>query len=548
MDKKILAILISACLVIPLFSFLVSPANSTGPYTATSFPYPGDDWGWKMVGADLAHEMGETGEGVRIAVLDTGIDYNHPDLRDKMWDGIGYDFVNDHDDPMDNDGHGTHVAGIISSVAPDAELMALKVIEEEGGRWQEVNKAIRFARENGADIISMSFGGGSTPFARAFEIQMGFAYNEGILLVASAGNDGTDTKQYPAAYNSVAAISALNHEKEKASYSNYGDWIELTAPGGDSDKRVYSTIPDESYGNKMGTSMATPFVTGVAAIKMGANPTLSGRQVREKMWEQAVDLGDPDYFGHGLVNAYLAAGGEAPSYPEDLRGSSGNETADLYWNPSRFEGLAPINGYYIYRETSSEDQKRIAEVSENNFQFTDNNVSNEVMYTYQVTAYNSYGESTFSTAIDLTPRGSPVEPSKVRNLYVVSNETPIELRWDEPMDDGGSSIIKYNVYLDGELVGQPTETYFLDPDARGNVEYTVSATNDVGEGATPKPVLVSVVETVDDGAPEDDDSPFELLPIVNEIQSWLIVLFIGIMTGVIIIMVYIKTKKPKGPD
>ncbi len=551
MKGKPLVIVISVLLILPVFLFTAVPLNETSQLQSTStFPYPGDDWAWKMVGADLAHELGETGEGIRIAVLDTGIDYNHPDLEDKMWDGIGYDFVNDNDDPMDTDGHGTHVAGIIASVAPDAELMALKVIEEEGGKWQDVSKAVLFARNNGADIISMSFGGRTSPLARAFEIQLDFAYNvDGIYLVASAGNEGTDTRYYPAAYDSVSGISAVNYEKEKTGYSNYGDWIELTAPGGDTDKRVYSTLPGGEYGNKIGTSMATPFVTGVAAIMLGANPTLSGPQTREKLWEQAVDLGDPDYYGYGLVNAYLAAGGQVPSYPENLRGSSGNESALLNWDRSRFDGRAPINGYNVYRKTSTQELQKIAEVMEDTSQFTDDNLSNEVTYTYMVTAFNEYGESPYSNSINLTPRESPVEPSKVRNLYVVSNETPVELRWDEPMDDGGSPIIHYKVYRDEEPVGQPTETFFSDSEARGDVVYTVSATNAVGEGPFSEPIHVSVTATEEDDPPDDDSpSPFQPLPSLDDMPLWWVLIPICIIVALIVlIIVYSKRKKPKGP-
>ncbi len=547
MDKRISVLLVFIILITPVFTFNVTQAEeSVIPLSDGNFPYPGDDWAWKMVGADLAHELGETGEGVRIAVLDTGIDYTHPDLEDKMWEEIGYDFVNDNDDPMDVDGHGTHVAGIIASVAPDAELMALKVIEKEGGRWQEVSQAVRFARDNGADIITMSFGGDQSPLARAFERQINFAYDEGIYLTAAAGNDGTDSKHYPAAYDAVAAVSAVNHEKEKTDYSNYGDWLDLTAPGGDTEMRVFSTIPNEKYGNKAGTSMSTPFVAGVAAIKLGANPGITGRQVREQINQQAVDLSNPEYYGYGLVNAYLAAGGEVPSYPENVRGSSENERAIVRWEQPRFEGLAPIEEYNLYR-SSDGGLELINTFSNDTFEHADTDVSNEITYTYKLTAVNEYGESSYSTPIYLTPRESPVEPSEVRELHVVSNEAPVELTWSEPMDDGGSPIINYNVYRDGELVGQPEETYYVDQNARGDVTYTVSATNEVGEGPLSEPVEVSVISD-DQFTPEKITWPLEPIIPLETILDWWIFAAIGILSFVLLsLLIYAAVRKPKGP-
>jgi len=545
--RKASVALVILLISIPSFS-LIHGVNDT--YTLSeaehTYPYPGDDWGWRMVGADLAHELGETGEGVRIAILDTGIDYNHPDLRDKMWEGIGYDFVNNNDDPMDNDGHGTHVAGIVASVAPGAELMALKVLEEEGGRWQEVSEAIRYARNNGADIITMSFGAQRSLLARAVEIQMNFAYDwDGIFLVAAAGNDDTDTEHYPAGYNSVVSVSAVTHEKEKASYSNYGDWIELAAPGGDTEKRILSTVPGGEYGSKMGTSMAAPYVAGVAAIMLGADPGLSQRDIRENLREQAIDIGDPNHFGHGLVNAYRAAGGDVPSYPDDLWGSSGNERVDLRWYEPRFQGADDIEGFNVYRSLPEGSPDWIAEVPANSLSFLDTNVSNDVTYEYRVTAYNSYGESRFSVSAYLTPREGPVEPSKVRDLRVVSEELPVELVWSSPMDDGGSPITHYNIYRDGVLIDNTENDFFRDREASGEVIYTVTASNSVGEGEASEPVQVNVISTEE--IDQESSWPFDPIPLEPHQDWWIFALF-GLSLFLILMSIFLAIiKKPKGP-
>ncbi len=483
-----------AIVLLILFSFggLATVEGTADTSEQGEFPYPGDPWAWEMIGTQYAHQLGEYGDGVRVAILDTGIDYNHPDLEDKMWEGTGYDFVNDDEDPMDEDGHGTHVAGIVSSIAPEAELMALKVIEEEGGRWQEVSQAIRFARNNGADIISMSFGGERSPLAEAIRIQINFAYTrDDILLTAAAGNDDTDDQYYPAAYENVAAISAVDENKDKAHYSNYGDWIEMAAPGGDTERPVFSTILDGSYGNKMGTSMACPFVTGVAALRMGARPEESNDEVEEVLRETAIDIGDEYYYGHGLVNAYLAAGGEVPTPPQNVAQYTGDSVVDLEWDEPWEEGSSSIDGYRIYKGIRGEEKEQIDNVGSGQVSYEDTDVENEVNYGYYVTAFNDEGESFKSDTVWATPREEPVVPGQPRNVKADLLSDGIEISWDAPFDDGSSPITSYVIYREEEggekelLEEVDGETFaYFDETIRSDTEYrySVSAINEEGEG------------------------------------------------------------------
>jgi len=355
MKKQKLTVMMIVFILFLSFSGLATIGETADASEEGEFPYPGDPWAWEMLGTQYAHQMDEYGDDVLVAVLDTGIDYNHPDLEDKMWEDIGYDFVNNNDDPMDEDGHGTHVAGIVSSMAPEAELMALKVIEEEGGDWIDLAQAIQYAHDNGADIITMSLGAQGSSLGHLIELRIDAAYEDGILLTAAAGNDDNDDEYYPAAYDSVMGISAVNNTKQKAYYSNYGDWVEIAAPGGDLEKLVYSTLPDESYGNKIGTSMACPFVTGAAALRMGAEPEESNKEVREVLQETAIDLSDENYYGYGLVNAYLAAGGEVPTPVQDFSQETGDSVVNLKWDEPWSEGLSSVEGYRIYRGTEDEE-------------------------------------------------------------------------------------------------------------------------------------------------------------------------------------------------
>ncbi|MEF8873200.1 MAG: S8 family serine peptidase [Candidatus Thermoplasmatota archaeon] len=514
--KKLIIILIIAVFLLgtttlPFAS--AEPVKTTETDQAAGFPYPGDDWAWSMIGTQYAHRRGEYGEDVVVAVLDTGIDYTHPDLEDKMWDGVGYDFVDNNEDPMDEHGHGTHVAGIIASVAPEAELMALRVIEESGGDWVDVSKAIEYARNNGADIISMSFGGQYSAFTPAFELQMERAYNwDDILHVAAAGNDDSDEKYYPAGYDSVISVSAVDSDKERADYSNHGDWIEVTAPGGGSLDQVYSTLPNESYGEKMGTSMACPFVSGVAALRRSLKPGESNDEVRDLLRQTAIDLDNEEYYGNGLVNAYRASGGEVPTPVQEVKADPADSSVNLSWNDPWHQGASPIAGFRIYRAEEGQEMEMIEEVDPGQYEYEDQGVENNVTYQYTVTAYNDEGESLDSEIVQATPREETVSPSRPREIDAEVLDDGVELTWKEPLDDGGSSITGYSIYRKesgedefewlGEVDGEITE--YLDKTVSPGTEYiyAVTSENEIGESemSITDPVLV----------PEDHDpSPTE---------------------------------------
>jgi len=181
-----------------------------------------------------------TGNGVVVAVLDTGIRVGSDLANTKFVPG--YDFINDDNDPVDDNGHGTHVAGTIAQstnndegvagVAFDVYLMPVKVLDRTGsGTYDAIINGIYYAADNGADIISMSLGGSSP--STAMEDALAYAYSKGITIVAAAGNDGANTISYPAAYDAyVIAVGATQYDKTLAPYSNYGSSLDVVAPGG----------------------------------------------------------------------------------------------------------------------------------------------------------------------------------------------------------------------------------------------------------------------------------------------------------------------------
>ena len=277
-------------------------------------PYWSLEWGMKKIEVDFAWNISVGSSSILVAVIDTGIDWNHPDLVDN-YVALGYDWVNDDPDPMDDNGHGTHVAGIIAAIINNGigvaglaqvKIMAEKALNANGyGTTDALANAIIHATNAGAKIIVMSWGDYADSILLYNAIT--YAYEKGVLLVAAAGNDATSEKMYPAAYNEVIAVSATDESDNLARFSNFGSWIELAAPG----KNIFSTVWDDDYSYKSGTSMAAPFVAGVAALTWSVYPQLSRDDLRIYLHERADDLGDPGfdiYYGYGRINARKAVG------------------------------------------------------------------------------------------------------------------------------------------------------------------------------------------------------------------------------------------------
>ncbi len=279
-------------------------------------------WGVKRIGAGIVHG-GNKGTGVSVAIIDSGIDYKHSDLNDNYFGG--WDFVNNDNDPMDDHGHGTHVAGTVAAedddagvigVAPEAELYALKVLSSSGsGSWSNIIAALQWAVDNGIEVTNNSYGSSLNP-GGTVKAAFDNSAAAGVLHVASAGNSGNPKGKgnnvvWPARYDSVIAVAATDKNDKRASFSSTGDQVELAAPG----VAINSTKRGGGYVEKNGTSMASPHVAGTAALVMAANPDWSIGQVRTQLQATADDLGDtgkdPQY-GFGLVDADEAA---VPSGP-----------------------------------------------------------------------------------------------------------------------------------------------------------------------------------------------------------------------------------------
>lgn len=269
-------------------------------------------YGVPHIKADVAHAQNVTGNGVKVAILDTGIDSSHEDLRVVG----GASFVAGEPNALqDGNGHGTHVAGTVAAlnnqvgvlgVAYDVDLYAVKVLGADGsGTLSGIAQGIEWSIANNMDVINMSLGGstGSTTLKQAADN----AYNSGLVVVAAAGNSGDffgliNTIGYPARYDSVIAVGAVDSNNRRASFSSVGSQLEVMAPGAN----ILSTLPGNSYGSLNGTSMASPHVAGAAALLLAQDPTLTNVQVREKLRDTATNLGSSFYYGNGVIDVEKA--------------------------------------------------------------------------------------------------------------------------------------------------------------------------------------------------------------------------------------------------
>jgi serine protease len=239
---------------------------------------------WNFRDINIEQAWDETrGAGVTVAVIDTGVSIV-PDLKSTKF-VPGYDFVKNKDEVSDDNGHGTHVAGTIAQstnngygvagIAYEASIMPLKVLASSGGGTvADIAEAIKFAADNGADVINMSLGGSGA--SSMMEEAIKYAHNKGVVIIAAAGNEGRNAASYPARYPDVISVAATNPGGDKASYSNFGAGVDISAPGGsaegkgDNGKIIQNTI-DPATGESLfvgfpGTSMAAPHVSGVAAL------------------------------------------------------------------------------------------------------------------------------------------------------------------------------------------------------------------------------------------------------------------------------------------
>lgn len=285
-------------------------------------------YGLKNMQCSKAWDISQ-GEGIVVAVIDSGVDYNHPDIKENMWidenGKHGYDFSDNDSDPMDDpalrgDGHGTHVAGTIAAVgnnrigvigvAPKAKIMALKIFPN--GTDSVAARALRYAVDHGAKVLNNSWGPRDRrPSNPVVEQALDYVYEKGAIAVFAAGNSNDDAQYYsPANYEKTIAVSAVNKDDKRGYgddeprgyFSNYGEVVEVAAPGVDI---LSLKVRSNNYTNSFsGTSMASPHVSGLVALILSKKPTLTFEEVKKILKESSDEINTDKYIGSGRVNAY----------------------------------------------------------------------------------------------------------------------------------------------------------------------------------------------------------------------------------------------------
>ncbi len=307
---------------------------------APNDPFYADQWALGKIHAAEAWDISRGSSEVIIAVIDTGVDYNHPDLQGNLWineaelkglpgvdddknghvdDIRGYNFAAGNNDPLDDHGHGTAMSGIIAAVGDNktdiaglcwtARIMALKVLTATGnGTAADAVPAIYYAVANGADIISGSWGG--TEASSALRDAIAYAVQEGVVIVAAAGNSGSNVAYYPAAYPEVIAVAATESNDNRWYLSNYGDWVDIAAPGRDI-VSLRATLPGQTphpgtVVRMSGTSLAAPHVSGTCALLLAVNPYLRGEELQQILRATGDPIAPGTCASNGRLNVYQA--------------------------------------------------------------------------------------------------------------------------------------------------------------------------------------------------------------------------------------------------
>ncbi|MFE1242949.1 S8 family serine peptidase [Fictibacillus sp. NPDC058756] len=349
---------------------------------------------------ELGQESYYTGNGIKVGILDTGIDTGHEDL--KVSGGIS--FVPDTISYNDDNGHGTHVAGIIAAqdnqvgfkgMAPNVQLYSIKVLDDDGlGQYSQIIDGIEWATQQGLDMVNLSLAGKESSYA--LKLAVDEAYKKGLYIIAASGNHTNNTFSedqsvyYPAKYESVIAVGAVDNYNKHPKFSGSGPELEIVAPGVD----IYSSFMNNTYETHTGTSMATPYVTAIYALYKEAYPNKTTAELRTMIQNRAKDLGAVGRdvnFGFGLIQAPEMPDTTSPTSPENLsyKIATGGKI-NLTWTAS--QDRSPITGYNVYR--NGEKVKNLLY----GFQLTE--TLKPGFYRYEVSAVDEAGNESNKSLIE----------------------------------------------------------------------------------------------------------------------------------------------------
>lgn len=276
-----------------------------------------EQWYLSRIKSDVAWGMLKSQREVKVAIVDTGVDYNHPDLKNKVLKELGYNFVNNSKDVMDDNWHGTHVAGIIAAEAGNnigitgvtgfynVKIIPIKALDKNGqGSSNIIAKGIKYAADKGADVINFSVGFDVKD--KFIEEAITYAESKGAFVVVSSGNDNVSCDdRSPSGDQGAYTVASIDKYNNKSYFSNYGSSVKIAAPGED----ILSTVPGGGYEYKSGTSMAAPMAAAAAAMMKAENPNLTNENIQSILNSTATDLmekGKDEATGYGLLDVSKA--------------------------------------------------------------------------------------------------------------------------------------------------------------------------------------------------------------------------------------------------
>lgn len=434
-------------------------------FGSSNDPSFSEQWSITKMKVDTAWDTTKGDPSIIIAVIDTGVDVDHPDLMSNLVSG--YNTINNTANADDDHNHGTHVAGIaagvvdngtgISGIAGKSKIMPIKAMGSDGtGQMSDVIEGIYWAADNGAKIINMSLGFSAPSAPKSLQDAVDYAYGKGIVVVAAAGNDNVGTPRYPAALNHVIAVAATDSNDKKASFSNYGNHIDVAAPG----VNILSTLKDGQYGMMNGTSMAAPNVSGVVALIMAYNPSMTPGQVESLLTSTSTDLGalkKDSIFGYGLVNAYAALNGkvatEAPAVSNIIVTNNGNADDSV-----SVSGLKAGDIVKVYARATGGEPLGTGTVA-----VGDTSVAISIPQLGKVkgSVYISVTSGAFNESIRVvkTYDAEPVSPSVDASKITVINNP-----------EGTSDSVEVNGLMENDIIKVYASTSAIEPFAAGTVQ------------------------------------------------------------------------------
>lgn len=477
----------------PNVEFVEEDAGGYGFPIVPNDPSYGSQWHLANIHAADAWSITMGDPSIIIGFIDSGADYNHPDLAPNLIRGPS--FTTDSSTSDDDYGHGTATAGTasavtnnllgVASVAPNCKIIMVRGLDNNNyGYYSWWAQGITYLADNGARIINMSMGGVST--SSTMQSAVNYARGKGIIIIASAGNSGDTTPHYPAALVGVIAVSATDFSDNLASWSTRGTFIDLSAPGA----AILTTHIGGSYASWSGTSFSAPIVAGVAALIISKNPSLTVEEVEAILFSSSDDFGTSGWdsvYGWGRINAYeavlmanepLPEDTVSPSAPSGLIASNIQSSSfTLKWSASNDN--VGVTGYEVFKDGVS-----IGTTSGLLLGVT--NLMPSTSYSMTVRARDSAGNwSAQSLPLTVTtitgPSPDTIAPSAPTNLVASGiNQRGFTLAWNASVDN--VEVVGYEIFADGILVGAVTTTSFKVIGLTGGQTYsmTVSANDAAG--------------------------------------------------------------------